>query len=399
MTGLNSHTLLTAPLTQLLCVILVSVSASAQTECLLNADFEYDTFNHTVFFEETSTNQNNGTITSWLWEFGDGNTSVSPEPIYAYANYGTYYCCLTVTTTEEDGSNCQHTVCHDVILTQAEPCLVESGFDHNHLENGKVQFSEDCFANGNTSISSFMWDFGDGSSSEEANPLHQYEESGHFTVCLVVTGTQDGVTCTDDFCMDVDVDNFLCEVQPAIKVRYQTGCGINMINYTSAQNFTEIVAYSWDFGDGNYSDEVSPLHFYAENGEYEVCLTVLAECPGNSCEIQYCSTVIVDCPADPTHQQSKPSRGDQGVTTSINRDYNQALTDGKVYPNPTSGQLFVEMPANYAYNIYSSNGVLVMTGTMNPGLNELDLEQLEKGIYLLEYTDGNQRDTQRIVLQ
>lgn len=344
-------------------------------------------------------NQNAGNITSWFWEFGDGNTSVSPGPIYAYANYGTYTCCLTVTTTETDGTNCQHTVCHEVILLESQPCLVESGFDHNSLDNGKVQFSEDCFANGNTSISTFTWDFGDGTSSNEANPLHQFQESGHFTVCLTVTGSQDGVTCTDDFCLDVDVDNFLCEIQPAIKVRHQTGCAVNFINYTSALNFTEIVAYSWDFGDGNYSDETSPMHFYAEDGEYTVCLTVLAECPGNSCETQYCTTLTIDCPADPTHQQIKPSRESGQVTTAINRNFDAALTQSKAYPNPTNGQLFVEMPENYTYNIYASNGVLVMTGMMNPGLNELDLNELEKGIYLLEYTDGNQRDTQRIVLQ
>jgi PKD repeat protein len=399
MTYLNCHKTNALRSTLSVVVSLLSFSMFASVDCLLEADFDYSTFNHTVFFDEISGNDNSGAVTSWHWDFGDGNESVSPAPIYAYANYGTYTCCLTVTTVEEDGTECSNTICKLVILAEAEPCLVESHFDHIALENGKYQFNEDCVANDFTSVTEFHWEFGDGTTSFEANPLHVFQTNGHFNVCLTVTGSQGTVSCSDVICMDVDVDNFLCEVEPAVKVRQQTGCGINFINYTAAYNFTSVVSYSWDFGDGNYSTESSPMHFYAENGTYEVCLTVLAESPGNSCEVQYCTTIELNCDADETHQQTKPSSKKNGSQATSSTKSLDAMVTTKMYPNPSQGQVNLQVEKDLSYNIYSAAGVLVLTGSLYQGVNRLDLQELQKGIYLVEYTDGATSETKRLVLQ
>lgn len=62
----------------------------------------------TVGFADNSTNN----PTSWLWDFGDGNTSTEQDPTHTYAELNTYNVCLTATN--EAGSN---TVCQDVDLT------------------------------------------------------------------------------------------------------------------------------------------------------------------------------------------------------------------------------------------------------------------------------------------
>ncbi|MEY3443148.1 MAG: hypothetical protein RLZZ519_1429 [Bacteroidota bacterium] len=43
----------------------------------------------------TFTDQSAGTVTDWLWDFGDGNTSTSQNPTHTYANAGQYTVCLT----------------------------------------------------------------------------------------------------------------------------------------------------------------------------------------------------------------------------------------------------------------------------------------------------------------
>ena len=57
-------------------------------------------------------------------------------------------------------------------------------------------------------VSSWHWDFGDGTTSTERNPSHQYEAPGTYRVCLVISGQNDTVNCDDEFCFDVATLNY-----------------------------------------------------------------------------------------------------------------------------------------------------------------------------------------------
>jgi serine protease len=64
------------------------------------ADFTFAVNNYTVTFTDQSSDSD-GTIVSWLWNFGDGNTSTAQNPVHTYATDGAYNVSLTVT---DDGS-------------------------------------------------------------------------------------------------------------------------------------------------------------------------------------------------------------------------------------------------------------------------------------------------------
>ena len=73
------------------------------------ADFKYGTRRTNVTFTDQSTD-NDGTIVSWLWNFGDGKTSIEKNPRHSYSSYGTYVITLTVTDDGEAKNSQSKTV-------------------------------------------------------------------------------------------------------------------------------------------------------------------------------------------------------------------------------------------------------------------------------------------------
>jgi PKD repeat protein len=141
------------------------------------ADFTYSINDLTVDFTDTS-NDPDGNIVSWLWDFGDGNTSTAQNPSHTYAAYGTY----TVTLTVTDDDDATDSVSKDVTLTAPTPPVADFTFTTDCLTA--------CFTDASTddgTIESWLWDFGDGNTSTEQNPCHTYAAAGTYTVTLTVT--------------------------------------------------------------------------------------------------------------------------------------------------------------------------------------------------------------------
>ena len=147
------------------------------------ANFSYTSNYLIVSFVDAST-PGNSDINNWSWDFdGDGvnDTSGVGPHTYTYASPGTYTVSLTVT----DENNLTSSKETDVTVeeyTETGPAASFS-FSANFLE---VTFT-DISAAGNGEIITWSWDFGDGSTSTEQNPIHTYEEDGTYSVSLTVT--------------------------------------------------------------------------------------------------------------------------------------------------------------------------------------------------------------------
>lgn len=115
-----------------------------------------------------------GSPISWLWDFGDGNSSTQQNPNHTYANAGTYNICLTVTDACGTDSSCSTLqVCEELV----------ADFQFNIGAAGlSYDFSD---ASSGTAIA-WAWDFGDGATSTQQNPAHTYANDGSVTVCLIV---------------------------------------------------------------------------------------------------------------------------------------------------------------------------------------------------------------------
>ena len=145
-------------------------------------------------------------------------------------------------------------------LTGFEPALIApvASFTAEEQQPGQFQFSDAS----NYDPTSWSWDFGDGTSSDEQNPQHTYSAPGVYTVCLTVSNALG----EDEACQE-----FTVVLVP------QADFAIEMLSDSSFQ-FNDLSANSptgweWDFGDGTTSDEQNPQHSYSAPGIYTVCLT------------------------------------------------------------------------------------------------------------------------------
>ena len=165
-----------SPGTYTICLI-ASNACGADTTCAtatvcneLLADWTYTTNDIIADFTSTST----GEPTAWLWDFGDGNTSTQENPSHTYASPGTYTVCLTASNACETDSTCG-----TVTITCPVPTAdwVHTATDLNAA----------FFADTTGNPTNWLWDFGDGNTSTQENPIHTYAASGTYTVCLTAT--------------------------------------------------------------------------------------------------------------------------------------------------------------------------------------------------------------------
>ena len=116
----------------------------------------------------------------------------------------------------------------------------------------------------------YLWDFGDGNTSTDANPTHDYVTAGTYLVSL----TADDGTETDTFTADVTVSEPAPNQAPTAD--FSAGCTDLDCSFTdlSSDPDGDPLSYLWDFGDGATSTQASPTHTYASGGSYTVTLTV-----------------------------------------------------------------------------------------------------------------------------
>ena len=138
--------------------------------------------------------------TTYAWDFGDGSTSTVQNPSNAYAAAGTYYVCLTVTNTNSAGT-CTDTHCDSVrVFTPAPRCNAHFASRGDTTVANGVQFR----GGNNSPGTTYAWDFGDGNTSNLQSPSNAYAAAGTYYVCLTVTNTNAGGTCTDTHCDSVN---------------------------------------------------------------------------------------------------------------------------------------------------------------------------------------------------
>jgi PKD repeat protein len=128
-----------------------------------------------VKFSDLST----GNPTGWLWNFGDGSSATEQNPSHTYTNPGDYTVYLTVTRGEDRSTEIRYNYIHvDPAGKPPVPDFVASPV------SGKVPLTvtfTDLSAN---NPSAWRWDFGDGETSVEQNPVHTFKAVGTYTVCL-----------------------------------------------------------------------------------------------------------------------------------------------------------------------------------------------------------------------
>ena len=243
------------------------------------ADFEIDCQDLSCAFTDTSEDED-GSIESRLWDFGDGATSSQRNPSHSYDSPGQYDVRLTVT--DDDGAADARTRTAEADAPAPPPPPPPAP-----NEPPEAEFEVDCqdmrctfvdrSSDEDGSVVSWQWDFGDGATSSQRNPAHSYAAPGRYDVLLLVTD--------DDGAADTRVHQAEPQAPPPPppppsneppQADFDVHCGHLTCTFgdKSKDDDGTVVSWAWSFGDGATSTEQSPVHTYGTRGRYDVLLTV-----------------------------------------------------------------------------------------------------------------------------
>lgn len=221
-----------------------------EVQAFLNLDNEQGCAPYTLQLESFST-----PAPFVSWDFGDGQTGGGEQIRHTYAEPGQYTVKLNV------GNGCREDSTTATITVLASPDI-----DFAHSPNLCTQ-QEIFFSNNSGPLANLSWDFGDGQSSTEGNPIYTYPATGTYTVTL--SGSVTGTGCADTLSKEITI----VEAPKAdIQGMDLEGCAPYPARFTAQGSVGDF--FRWDFGDGNTSTDQEPVHEYIASGNYTVQLTV-----------------------------------------------------------------------------------------------------------------------------
>ena len=242
----------------------VTVNVTANVNNAPEAAFISEVNGKTVKFTNKSSDKD-GDQLSYVWDFGDGQKSTDANPTHVYADYGNYSVKLTVSDGKTESS-----ITNPVkVSSENNPPVPEFSYTE---DNGLVKFTNTSNDPDGDELS-YVWDFGDNTTSTQVSPEHQYAKSGAYTVKL--TANDGAATVTKEHSVNVSIIDPVVNHKPVAMFRYSAAQ--NVVTFTDASTDADgdQLSYVWDFGDGQSSTAKNPQHTYeAKNASYTVKLTV-----------------------------------------------------------------------------------------------------------------------------
>jgi large repetitive protein len=138
-------------------------------------------------------------VDSIVWNLGNGVTFSGDLLTYTYPNSGNYY----ISATAYGGSGCTSTVSASSVLTVNEAAIAD--FDYEHVETNGGTDGTIVFTNLSQNADSYFWTFGDGNSSNQVNPTHEFIGSVDYTTTLYAFNESG---CNDSITINVDINFF-----------------------------------------------------------------------------------------------------------------------------------------------------------------------------------------------
>ena len=246
-----------------------------------------------------------------------------------------------------------------------------------------------AFSYPSTLGNTYRWDFGDGNTSTDQNPVHTYESTGSYTVCLVIENTCD----IDSTCKEVIVEN--CKKPIADFGLYSYG----KANYFSdaSRSFSNNPNYLWDFGDGNNSNIPNPYHKFEAPGTYNVCMIVSTQCGSDT----ICKDITIEC-LSPTANfgwsaDGKSIQLSNGSSSDTTMQYVWDFGDGNTSTEKNPSHKY-DQQGNYKVQLITTNGcgsdtinrsVLISCTVPDIFIHTMDATYLSRHDILIDTANSN----------
>lgn len=197
-------------------------------------------------------------FSSYLWSNGATTPSITvPNP-----TAGTIYTCQLTTITNSG-------TCTVNVQVEVQPTVVTPNYTYTqNCGSLNLQFTNASTVNNSNTIVANLWNFGDGTTSTQANPNHTYATPGVYNVRLISFASSG---CKDTIIQQVTVKSI-----PTADFTAPNTCVLDSIHFTNSSTdlIGQQMTYAWDFGDGSaISTLPDPSHVYTDDGVYTVSLT------------------------------------------------------------------------------------------------------------------------------
>ena len=195
---------------------------------------------------------------SFEWQIGD-TTFRDASPAFKPDTPGEY----TITLVVENRFQCKDTMTQ-TFTVRPSPLAAFSVDNLSGCQELSVNFT-----NSSQKADNYIWDFGDGNTSNDSDPAHLYTTDGKFRVTLIANTLND---CPSDS------SQLEIEVYPKPTAQFtiekEDKCGTpNQVVFNNESSNGQ--DYNWNFGDNNQSDIINPVHSYSEPGIYSIGLSVM----------------------------------------------------------------------------------------------------------------------------
>jgi len=222
-----------------------------------------------ITFNATDSYDPDGSIVSYFWDFGDETNTTGVVVEHVYATNGTFTVNLTVS--DDDGASNSTSSIKTILFNE----LPVASFTENATtaDTGVIiSFNASASYDSDGTITSYFWDFGDGTNVTGVTAEHAYEDDGNYTVTLTVAddkGATNSTSATKTVLNRPPVATFTESAETV-----DTGEVITFNASASYDPDGSIALYYWDFGDGTNATGLTVDHAYTDDGNYTVTLTV-----------------------------------------------------------------------------------------------------------------------------
>ena len=199
-------------------------------------------------------------VSGVFWDFGDGTVSTDTTPVKQYASPGNYVIKMVV-----NFGTCSDSVSRPIVVL-AKPVI---NFTADKTNDCKVPFIVNFTQNVIGGIS-YLWDFGDNTSSTATDPTHTYNTPGKHDVTLIASNLAG--------CSDTLIKHEFIQIQlPEVSILNLpvTGCAPFTFTFASTVVATApVIGYKWNFGDGSTSPAANPSHTFSQPGSYTISVII-----------------------------------------------------------------------------------------------------------------------------
>jgi PKD repeat protein len=327
-------------------VVTIQVS-STSGELTADASANQTTANpgELVVFDGVGSSAPDGFVESYEWDFGDGTTATGDLVNHSYGSTGTYTATLTVTS--DSGETATDTV-EVSIEANGPPTTSISANRTSAKVDEAIALDGSGSSDADGSITSYEWDFGDGTTATGPDATHRYASAGEYTVTLT-TQDNDGATSSDTVTVSVAENQPPSASATANRTSAKVDEAVAFDGSASSDSDGTITSYEWAFDDGTIATGPTATHRYSSTGTYNATLTVTDDNGATStAEVtvevttNVAPTVSISAnrttakEGDPIAFDGSGSSDSDGTTTSYEWDFG----DGTTATGPTATHNF-----------------------------------------------------------